>query len=88
MADVLVASSKFAYTGMVSAAYLDGLSTDQLASSYRRALEGGNVFWVARAADAVVGMARAAEPREPDPPRKLELAMHYLLPGYFGSGAA
>jgi ribosomal protein S18 acetylase RimI-like enzyme len=86
MADVLVASSRSAYAGLVSDSYLAQLSVTPLAESYVRSLDRGDEYWLARDGAHVVGMARAGEPREASPPRELELMMLYVAPNRFGNG--
>jgi ribosomal protein S18 acetylase RimI-like enzyme len=75
--------------------------TDRRAQRWREAIAAGSRPWVALADGEVVGLALALEPdqhpdrepdqhpdQEPDPvrPRRLELAMLYLLASHHGSG--
>ncbi|TFD43239.1 GNAT family N-acetyltransferase [Cryobacterium sp. TMT1-2-1] len=88
IAHVNVASWRHAYAHLLSPGFLASISEEDIASNFRRGLERGRSIWVGRVDDQIVGFAMAATPREPNPPRDLELGLIYVLPAHYGNGLA
>ena len=81
-----VASWRETYDGILSDAFLAGMSTDERSTMWREIIDRPMRSFVAEVDGEVVGFALAGPAREVESPREIELHAIYVLSDFYGSG--
>ncbi|WP_150307821.1 GNAT family N-acetyltransferase [Planctomonas psychrotolerans] len=83
---VHVASWRETYEGILSDAFLAGMSVNERVGMWQDVIGRPNRSFLAEVDGRIVGFALAGESREDEAPRETQLHAMYLLSDYYGTG--